>query len=220
MTCISKGNIKVGSIPNISLPPVKSCQAETGKAPACAASCYALKAWRQYEGTRNAWGGNLRDARLFPDKYFGEISAYLTKKQPRFFRWHVSGDIISYYYLERMVALAVAHPGVKFLAFTKQTKIVNAWIVDNQYQPAAGRSLLPDGTLGFPRNLAIVISRWPGMPDGNVFNLPQAWVRPERPVPGHFIGYVIPSDALECPGRCDTCGACWGLRRDVVFGEH
>jgi hypothetical protein len=33
----------------------------------------------------------------------------------------------------------------------------------------------------------------------------------------------IPSDAMKCPGRCDTCGACWGLAKrgiDVVFKKH
>ena len=33
----------------------------------------------------------------------------------------------------------------------------------------------------------------------------------------------IPEDAMECPGNCETCGACWGLAKrgiDVRFAKH
>lgn len=57
MICVSNGNSKLGSIPNISLIPGKDC----GDVP-CKAQCYALKAWKQYPETRAAWKRNSRTA--------------------------------------------------------------------------------------------------------------------------------------------------------------
>jgi hypothetical protein len=130
------------------------------------------------------------------NKYFLDISQQIfhAKKSPKFFRWHVSGDIISQEYLEGMKSIAAAFPGIKFLAFTKI------------YSLKFGK---------LPENLSIVLSAWPGLPMYNPYNLPVAYMQDgsEKRV----------KNALECPGGCDTCGMCWNLKKinkNVVFNKH
>ena len=91
--CISKGNIKLGSIPNVNLPPIVTC--ESGVPCAQKNGCYALKAYRQYPNVRNAWNNNLNVYSMNPDFYFESICKQLGKMKnlPRF-RWHSSGDMV------------------------------------------------------------------------------------------------------------------------------
>ena len=88
---ISSGNIKLGQIPNINLPPVVSCAAGVP----CKNKCYAMKAYRAYPTARNAWNDNLNLYNLNKDEYFASIIKQLKRKK-HFdrFRWHSSGDIL------------------------------------------------------------------------------------------------------------------------------
>jgi len=193
---VSPGNGKVGKIPNVSLPPVKACP--SGVPCAKAGECYALKAWQQYPGTRTAWSSNLDMYREDPTAYFAEIAAWLQagRTLPRFFRWHVAGDILDPTYLDGMVAIAEMFPGVNFLAFTKRHDLVAS-------------ATLPD-------NLVLILSMWPGFGEQADDGFRRAWVQDgteDR----------APVDALECPGTCETCGMCWNLPKvglDVVFHKH
>ena len=189
---ISKGNKKTGRIPAVSLPPGYGCPAD---AP-CRKSCYACKSYRQYKETRAAWSGNARLQSKDRDSFFEQLYSRLSKSKPRFFRWHVSGDIPDANYLERMILLAKLLPDTKFLAFTKH--------YDYNYRK------LPD-------NLKVVLSMWDNY--GSLRKkMPRAWMRdPNNPDPR------IPVDAVECPGNCETCGMCWNLDvigKDVVFNKH
>ena len=195
---ISKGNTKIGKIWNISLPPIKACK---GCADICGRDCYAMKAYRQYPAVREAWEHNFDQATNNIDNYFGEIKDALEKYKGAFFRWHVSGDILNIFYFSHMVSIAEQFPHIKFLAFTKQYKIVNEFLY-------IGYSI--------PENLQIVFSAWPNLPMDNPYDLPVAWLQDgteDR----------IPSDVMHCPGHCDGCGLCWSLRsigRDVYFDKH
>jgi hypothetical protein len=188
---ISEGNQKIGKIPNVSLPPVLSCV----KGVPCASEnlCYSLKAWRAYPNVRDARLHNWRVWLTRPHKYFGNISEFITKNNPQYFRFHVDGDIPDEQYFNRMIMLAEDYPNTKFLAFTKR------------YELPIHKS---------PSNLTILPSAWPG------YNIPEfkriAWMddgREDRYEHARF----------ECNKGCDECYACWHIYeigKDVIFKKH
>lgn len=190
---VSPGNTKLGLIPNISL-----CRKSCNKNAPCYKSgqCYAIKAYRQYPQVRVAWDNNYNLAIADYNSYWLQLSEYLEQKKPRFFRFHVCGDIIDQDYLNSMISLADLHPEVRFLCFTKKHELDFS---------------------GLPDNLCIVYSMWPGF--GNTSDrMPRAWMRDkDNPDPR------IPKTAIECPGNCESCGCCWALtkiHKDVVFDKH
>lgn len=194
---MSKGNRKLGKrkIANVSLTPIESC---AGCFEHCGKTCYSLKAYRMYKETREAWDHNLAQATHDPQAYFKEIHLALNKYTKDFFRWHVAGDIINPRYFKGMIQVARDFPEIKFLVFTKQYQIVN------------------HSRMKIPGNLTIVFSAWPGMPIVNPKGYPVAFMQDgneTRVTPG----------AIECPGLCEDCGACWSLpslKKDVVFHKH
>lgn len=188
---ISKGNSKMGAIPSVSLPPVVSCP----KNVPCSKDCYALKSFRMYPNVRTAWEGNYDAWKTDSDGYFDQIRQYLAKHSPRFFRFHVAGDIPDQGYLDSMVTLARKFPNTKILAFTK------------------------NHTLDFkrlPQNLSIVFSCWPIWPLPKSKSIPRAFMQDGSET-------RIPATAIECHGNCESCGMCWNLKsikRDVYFIKH
>lgn len=187
---ISEGNSKIGPMHNVSLTPIKGC----GNCQACKRDCYALKAYRMYPQTRKAWNANLRLATTDRVAFFASIRAHLAKKAPRFFRWHVAGDILDQGYLDSMKAIAAEFTGTRFLCFTKMHDLDFARL---------------------PKNLSIILSMFPSMPVPTG-KLPIAWMQDGTE-------FRMPVHAIECPGSCDGCGMCFDLarlRRDVVFHKH
>lgn len=174
---ISSGNEKIGNIPNVSLPPIISCAPNVP----CSRHCYAIRAFKQYPDVRKAWEANLWWATMKPDHYFQEIDHFLTNKNPRWFRWHVSGDILNQDYLDEMVLLAHRHPLTNFLAFTKRH--------DLKYDkhPIA-------------QNLIIRFSYWPmwGVCTGNEL---VAYLKDDEEK--RF------QNGFRCKGSCKNCKACW-----------
>lgn len=137
--CISSGNMKLGSVHSISLPPIKTC----AKRLPCHKMCYARQSYKQYPGVRRAYDRNLARWKSDPDRYFGSIAWQIVDKGLLFFRWHVSGDIPAKSYIQGMIDVANKVPGCRFLAFTKR------------YDWVSG--------IRFPRNLTVVLSAWPGV---------------------------------------------------------
>ncbi len=133
---ISKGNIKLGKIANISLSPIKSC----GKLP-CNKDCYSIKAYRIYPIARKAWDNNLKTYTEKPDFFFDEVDKFFSDGKTRFFRWQQAGDIPDQSYLDGMVKIAKKYPDIKYLAFTKKYYLDYSDI---------------------PYNLQIIFSAWPG----------------------------------------------------------
>jgi hypothetical protein len=193
---ISPGNRKLGGIPSVSLPPVLTC----AKGIPCARECYVV---------RNMLGGpygaaigasyraNLDLLRADRDSFFSQLRAYLERRAPRFFRYHVSGDYVDSDHLMRALELARELPRVKFLAFSKR------------------HDLFPKPSV-VPKNFSLIASLWP------------SWGT--RPA-GYRAAYMqdgtetrrAARKAIECPGNCATCAACWNLPRlgvDVVFHKH
>ena len=136
-TIISKGNMKLSKIPNISLPPILSCDNKVE----CAKSCYALKAFRLYPSAKKAWSNNLDLYKSDPVKFFNDIDVWLNKNKPEFFRWQQAGDIYNQDYFNSMKDIARKHKDIKFLCFTKKYHLEFKRI---------------------PKNLEIIFSAWPG----------------------------------------------------------
>ena len=188
---ISPGNTKTGRIPALSLPPVVTC---IPNAP-CAKDCYALKAWKQYPATRAAWGRNLELWAKSPNEFTRQVSSYIAKRKPKFFRWHVSGDCPDQYYAEIVVEIAKAYPETKFLIFTKRY----SWFTGKM-----------------PANLSVVFSCWPGLALPRSRKIPRAFMQDGTET-------RVKGNELDCPGNCETCGMCWNLSqtgKNVVFEKH
>lgn len=190
MIHISNGNKKLGSVANISLPPIATCRPGVP----CSKECYALKSYRMYKNVRTAWNDNLKAYKKDSIVYFHQINDYISKKQPRFFRWHVAGDIQDQAYLNNMSLIAKSNPYTSFLAFTKM------------YNLAFN---------GIPDNLQVIISAWPGLSLPRDNELPIAFMQDGSETRVY--------NAIECPGSCETCGMCFQLsklNKNVVFYKH
>ena len=195
---ISKGNSKLGAIPSVSLPSIKTC-----RNCACQEKCYAQKLERLRPAVRNAYQHTLEVWLKDPETYWREVEASIMMS--RFFRFHVSGDIPSFKYLVNMVAIAKRQPHCEVLCFTKKYNLVNEFIEQG-------------GEL--PSNLHMIFSGWVGLEMANPFSLPEAHVRYRDG------STTAREDAIECSGNCTECalteGGCWNLQKgqQVIFNEH
>lgn len=194
---ISNGNSKMGAIPSVSLTPIVTCKnCET-----CAKKCYAAKLYRLRKNIREAYERNLAILKEDRDAYFLQIKA--AAMVTRFFRWHVSGDIIDIDYLDRMVKMARELKGTQFLAFTKNYEDVNAYFETHKK----------------PNNLKLVFSLpFTGATIDNPHNLPTAAV---------ILKGTTPDDSWKiCGGNCTECACrgvgCWELKKGetIAFYEH
>ena len=195
---ISKGNSKLGAIPSVSLPSIKTC-----RNCACREKCYAQKLERLRPSVKNAYEHNLGVLLSDPTTYWREVEASVMMS--RFFRFHVSGDIPNAAYLENMAAVAGRNAHCEILCFTKRYEMVNEFIQKN-------------GEL--PSNLHMIFSGWVGLDMANPFSLPEAHVRYRDG------STTAREDAIECSGNCTECalteGGCWNLQKgqQVIFNEH
>lgn len=194
---ISPGNTKMGPIPSISLPAIKTC-----RACACHDKCYAHKLEKLRPSVRKAYESNLNLYTRDPDTYWREAEAAIMMN--RYFRFHVSGDIPDYDYLLHMISIASRVPTCEILCFTKRYEFVN-------------RAL---EALTLPANLHIIFSGWKGLPMDNPFHLPEAHVR-------YRDGTTTACEtAVLCNGNCSECAitnnGCWTLKHgeQIVFNEH
>jgi len=186
---ISPGNNKIGDTPNISLPPGISCRRN---AP-CYDKCYARKFYRMKEA-RVAWDENWNFYKSDARWYFRAVRDWLNQHEPKFFRWHVSGDCPDGFYMESVFRIAEDFPSTMFLMYTKQYEI-----------------LISLGIVDAPINFTVMLSAWPylNVPD---INFPRLWVQGDPRVPG---------TAFHCPGKCESCRMCWkGTFYNIVVKAH
>ena len=179
---ISAGNMKLGAIMNISLPPVITCH----NCSSCKHYCYAVRSYNRLPDTAAAWNENYLLFITDPDRYFNEISAAV--KTQRFFRWHVSGDIVNQEYFLGMIRVASENPKTEFLAFTKAYQIVNAAI---------------DAGAVIPGNLHLLFSAAPGIDMPNPHKIPECHINFADPALNTYCGgaeYVY-----YCTGNCTEC---------------
>lgn len=204
---IPASNIKMGSVPSISTLP--GCPHVCGgTCPAvcentCQLDCYARKIANLRPSVLNSYAKNTAILLKDPDTYWNDIHCYLLAYRPRYFRYHVSGDIFGLNYFRKMIALATVNPDTQFLAFTKAFNVVNAWIKEN-------------GQL--PGNLHVLFSGWYEMQPANPYNLPETAV--------YNPGDAIPENWLLCGGNCFECGCrgvgCWQVKngQTIAFKKH
>jgi len=194
---ISNGNSKMGPIPSVSLPPIITCK----NCASCSKKCYAAKLARIYKTVREAWDRNLAILNEDRDSYFTQVKA--AAMVTRFFRFHVSGDIVDIDYLDRMVKIARELKGTNFLAFTKNYEDVNEYFKSHKK----------------PANLKLIFSLpFDGAKIDNPHNLPTAAVimRGTEPDPAYKV----------CGGNCTECACrgvgCWQLKKGetIAFNEH
>ena len=178
---ITKGNRKIGRVLNVSLAPIITCCNCSG----CLRLCYDIKAVLQYKNVALARSRNYVILMRDREKYFNEIrSALKHRKTNKFFRWHVSGDIIDVDYFDRMVKIAREFPDFRFWTYTKAYAFVNAWCREN-------------GKENLPANLSVMFSEWKGMPMVNPFGFPEfrVWFHTEKK----------PENVHWCCGNCEAC---------------
>ena len=113
---ISPGNRKMGLVPSISLPPLKTCKPN----PPCEKDCYALRMTHRLAIIKRAWERNLLILRSDPSSYWRQLEAFIGLNYPAYFRFHVGGDIPNITYLEYMEYLASDFPRTRFLVFSSQ----------------------------------------------------------------------------------------------------
>lgn len=189
--------MKLGTIANLSLAPGRACS-ETACQTCYKEGCYAMKAYRLYPSTKNAWDENTEYALNYLDLMKMELKKYFGgKNAPKFFRFHTGGDFISKEYAQMLAEVTAEFPTIHFLAFTKQWDSIRG--------------------VEFPKNFQVILSAWPGteIPEDLAAVYPIAYcVEDERD---------IPKDAIQCPGHCDNCGMCWQLemiKMNVAFLKH
>lgn len=217
---ISSGNSKMGSVPSVSLPSIKTC-----RQCACQSKCYAQKLERLRPAVRNAYQHNLEVLINEPETYWREVEASVMMS--RFFRFHVSGDIPNEVYFAKMVEVAKRNPHCEILCFTKKYEIVNTYIEEFEALKYS-KLVFPDCMMEItgnaepviPPNLHIIFSGWVDLNMVNPFALPEAHVRYRDG------STTAREDAIECGGNCTECalteGGCWNLQKgqQVVFNEH
>lgn len=194
---VSNGNVKMGAVASISLPAVITCRPGA----ACASKCYALCMEMRYANVAKAYARNWALWVTDPASY--ERQAISAAYMERFFRWHVSGDIVSRAYLDMMIRVAETCTKTEFLVFTKKYELINAYINE-------GNTL--------PENLHVIFSAWPGEALPNPHRLPVAAMVPKGSDPE--------PDWQQCGGNCTNCACrgcgCWALKagQTICFAEH
>lgn len=186
---ISRGNRKMGDVPSVSTIPFLSCPSCCKDT--CGKKCYAAKIANLYPQVLKAYAMNHAIAICDPNKYFSEIGKAMHGF--RYFRYHVSGDILNPAYFESMVQTARENPKCDILVFTKRFSIVNAWIAEN-------------GKL--PENLHIIFSAWENLIPENPYKLPESLAVDFNTA--DFTIDTLPAGYKMCGGNCFEC-ACYGL---------
>jgi len=161
------------SWPTFNLPAVSTCPNRTAL---CEATCYALKAERQYPDVQPCRARNFSASRA--GDFVADMVADITRKAPKIFRIHESGDFYDISYFRKWVAIAEQCPGTQFFAFTK----VYGLFSENR-----------------PGNLVLIASIFP---DSDTSELPEG-VATFTAVKRKAVGI-----GTHCAGSCDSCGIC------------
>ena len=199
---ISKGNIKLGNISSVSLPPIITCLPLACKF--CGEKCYAVKICKLRPSVKESYERNLDILLNDNERFWREVDGSL--KLTTYFRFFVSGDIYDRDFLEKMVLCAKNNTHCQILCFTKKYSLVNEYLEHHR----------------LPKNLHIVFSAWKGLEMLNPFNLPTAEVMYKDGTSTAKEG----NKYFYCPGNCSECisekRSCWNLKKGegVIFAEH
>ncbi len=194
---ISDRNSKMGAVASVSLLPFLTCPGNCAET--CGKSCYAAKLANMRPSVRNAYAINTAIAIKRPDLYWTQVNAAAC--MVRFFRFHVSGDIINSEYFANMVKVAINNPNTEILCFTKRFEVVNTWIKEN------GR---------LPGNMHVLFSGWTNLEPVNPYSLPETNVIQK--------GESIREGWKLCGGNCMNCAmaglGCWNAKSGETIAFH
>ena len=196
---ISKGNTKMGEIASVSTLPFMTCPSRCAET--CGAACYAAKLANLRSNVLKSWARNTAMALYNPSEYWKQIDRAI--KSVRFFRFHVSGDIMNATYFAHMVEIARNNPHTEILAFTKQYEIVNNWVSEN---------------CEIPENLHILFSGWTNLKPINPYNFPETNIVEHGEKP-HDNWKMCGGNCFEC--AMNNCG-CWNAKHGetIAFNKH
>lgn len=197
---ISNSNSKMGAVASVSLIPFLTCPGCCSTT--CGKKCYAAKLANLRPAVLRSYAINTALAIYNPDLFWTQVNAAVMAV--RYFRFHVSGDILNKEYFAHMIETARNNPKTEILVFTKKYSIVNDWITENGKLPA---------------NLHILFSGWENLTPDNPFKLPETNIIPRG-------AESFPDDWKLCGGNCFECACrgvgCWqAVSGDVIaFNEH
>ena len=197
---ISNANSKMGNVASVSTLPFLTCPACCKDT--CGAKCYAAKLANLRPAVLKSYAINTALAMYAPGEYWKQVNAAVSAV--RYFRFHVSGDIMNTHYFKSMICAARNNPKTEILVFTKRYDIVNAWIDEN-------------GSI--PENMHVLFSGWSNLKPENPHNLPETNV-----IPRGVNSY--PEDWKLCGGNCFNCACrgvgCWQAKPGdtIAFNEH
>ena len=196
---ISDGNVKMRKVPSVSILPFLTCPARCKGT--CGPDCYAAKIANLRASVLKSYARNTALALYRPLKFWADVENAV--KGVRFFRFHVSGDIVNKEYFANVVDIATANKHCEILLFTKRFEIVNAYI------KAFGE---------LPANLHVLFSGWENLKPVNPYNLPETNVYSKDTEPAE--------NWLLCGGNCFECGCrgvgCWQAKKGetIAFKKH
>lgn len=196
---ISNANSKMGNVASVSTLPFLTCPACCGDT--CGEKCYAAKLANLRPAALKSYAVNTAIAIRRPDVYWTQVNAAISGV--RFFRFHVSGDIMNADYFAHMIECARNNPHTEILCFTKRYNIVNQWIDVNGEIPA---------------NMHILFSGWTNLTPDNPYMIPETNVIPH--------GEIAKDNWSMCNGNCFECAitgnGCWAAKHgDVIaFNMH
>lgn len=196
---ISCRNEKMGEVASVSTLPLLTCPGRCKGT--CSVGCYAAKLANLRPSVLVSYARNTALATLRPELYWADVNRAMMAR--RWFRFHVSGDIMNADYFDRMIEACRKNPHCNVLVFTKRYEIVNAWIERN-------------GSL--PENMHLLFSGWNNLQPDNPHNLPETTVYEKNEEPKE--------EWLLCGGNCFECGCrgtgCWraGKGETIAFRKH
>ena len=180
---ISNANSKMGAVASVSTLPFITCPGCCRDT--CGAKCYAAKLANFRPSVLESYAINTALAMLRPELYWQQVNAAIFAV--RFFRFHVSGDIMNDDYFAHMIDAARNNPHTEILCFTKRFAVVNKYL-DNGGE--------------IPANLHILFSGWDNLAPVNPYSMPETNVFKDES--GIRDGWKI------CGGNCFNC-ACRGV---------
>ena len=196
---ISNSNSKMGAVASVSLLPFLTCPSRCAET--CGGKCYAAKLANLRPAVLNSYARNTALAILKPELFWSSVDQAV--KSVRFFRFHVSGDIMNKAYFENMIKTAKNNTHCDILVFTKRYEIVNAWLSENKE---------------LPKNLHILFSGWNNLKPINPHNMPETNVfKTEAEIQDNW---------KICGGNCFNCACrgvgCWQAEKcdTIAFKLH
>ena len=202
---IPHSNSKMGEVTSVSTLPLITCPSSCYGT--CGKICYAVKLANVRPSVLKSYARNTAIFLKSPDRYFAEID--LAARAVRYFRFHVSGDIVNADYFDRMVDVCRKNPKTEFLCFTKNFETVNRFVAKNGGSAAAA----------IPENLHMLYSGGAGVEMSNPFNFPETTIILDEKD-------FDPDTMKFCEGSCFGCAyrgvGCWQAKSGdiIAFKKH